>query len=86
MPKIFFIFSEAPTSFLAYRDLCSDSGITFNSDSHCKLFRELMEELMFFLETLHLKDTRLGFRTLLLNASILVHIVVFWCIQMFLDA
>ena len=78
--------------FLAYRDLCSDSGITFDSDSHCKLFRELMEELMFFPETFHWKDTRLlrlgelGFHTLLRNASILVHIVVFWRIQMFLEA
>ena len=51
-----------------------------------------MEELMFLPETFHWKDTRLlrlgelGFHTLLRNASILVHIVVFWRIQMFLEA
>ena len=59
MPIFFLLKSKAPTFFLAHHDLCSDSGMTFDSDSHCKLFRELMEELMFFPETSHLKDTRL---------------------------
>ena len=37
-----YLFWTPKLIFLAHRDLCSDSGITFDSDSHCKLFRELM--------------------------------------------